>query len=104
MVVVVDAPVRREPPGGNAKAPAFGRDPREAGGEHVGPLGPARRRAVLSVLSVSMIVLEPTEVRQQVISKPVAAGGGATALYKVTPFDGGFGGDDAKDELENTAL
>ena len=44
------------------------------------------------------------EVRQQVISKPVAAGGGATALYKVTPFDGGFGGDDAKDELENTAL
>ena len=67
-------------------------------------VGAPHKPLLLSTSPVSMIVLEPTEVRQQVISKPVAAGGGATALYKVTPFDGGFGGDDAKDELENTAL
>ena len=67
-------------------------------------VGVQQKPLLLSTSPVSMIVLEPNEVRQQVISKPAAAGGGATALYKVTPFDGGFGGDDAKDELENTAL
>ena len=66
--------------------------------------GDQQKPLLLSTSPVSMIALEPTEVRQQVISKPAAAGGGATALYKVAPFDGGVGGDDTKDDLETTSL
>ena len=63
-------------------------------------VGVQQKPLLLSTTPVSMIVLEPTEVRQQVISKPVATGGRATAMYKVTPFDDGAAGDDAKDEDE----